>query len=129
MNPSAVTVTFEVERISCHSGQAVLASTLRRRAGVGRITANWATESVSVSFDPGVTDAQDLARWIDDADCQCTGEATEAHTGHGGMDMSGHVRAMPNYLSLQHCSLYPFSLFPNRSAGAGLVGCGTIWVI
>jgi Cu2+-exporting ATPase len=132
MNPSTVTVVLGVVRISCPSGQAVLESTLQRRDGVVLVTANWVTESVSVTFDPGVTDAQELGRWIDEAGCQCTGETTprhqqssavpaagrthplvdhngdlpalpdrqaassEAHGAHGGMDMSGHVRAMRN---------------------------------
>ena len=54
-------------------GQAVLESALSRRPGVLEVTANWATQTAAVRYDPTTTDEASLARWIDDAGCRCTG--------------------------------------------------------
>ena len=97
--PAARTVVLGVGNISCPSGQAVLEAALSRRPGVLEVTANWATQTAAVRYDPTATDEASLARWIDDTGCQCTGEPVPNHVttdaeptkalGHAGDDMAG----------------------------------------
>ena len=102
--PTTRTVVLGVDNISCPSGHAVLESALSRRPGVLEVTANWATQTVVVRYDPTATDETSLGRWVDDTGCLCTGEpvphhvaaasATEstktpAHAGHDRAGMEG----------------------------------------
>ena len=75
------TVVLGVEDISCPSGQAVLESALGRRPGVLEVTANWATQTAAVRYDPAATDPDALSRWIENAGCRCTGEPLPHHVG------------------------------------------------
>jgi P-type Cu2+ transporter len=95
------TVVLGVEDISCPSGQAVLESALVRRPGVLEVSANWATQTAAVRYDPEATDPDALSRWIEHAGCRCTGEALPQHLGttatvlpvhadHGHVGLSAH---------------------------------------
>jgi Cu2+-exporting ATPase len=139
------TVVLGVEDISCPSGQAVLESALGRRPGVLEVSANWATQTAAVRYNPETTDPAELSRWIEHAGCQCTGESlpqhvgttaitppatpahadhqggpaeadmpgmpAEDHAGHGGGDMSGHVRAMRNSFIVAAVMSVPILLY------------------
>jgi Cu2+-exporting ATPase len=136
------TVVLGVEDISCPSGQAVLDSAVRRRPGVLEVSANWATQTATVRYDPEATDPDALARWIEHAGCRCTGESlpghvgtttaappghadhqgppaeadmpampADDHAGHGGGDMSGHVRAMRNSFIVAAVMSVPILLY------------------
>jgi Cu2+-exporting ATPase len=97
------TVLLGVEDISCPSGQAVLESALGRRPGVLEVSANWATQTAAVRYDPEATDPDVLSEWIEHAGCRCTGElspqnvttAVSAPPDHGDHDGPTATTDMP----------------------------------
>jgi Cu2+-exporting ATPase len=100
------TVVLGVADISCPSGQSVLESALGRRPGVLEVSANWATQTTAVRYDPEATDPDALSQWIEQAGCRCTGEplpqhvaitatAPPAHAGHGGPPATAAMPGMP----------------------------------
>ncbi|NQU37551.1 MAG: heavy metal translocating P-type ATPase, partial [Actinobacteria bacterium] len=127
------TIVLSVTGISCPSGQGVVESALRTRAGVIDVVANWTSQSATVVFDPLLTDTDEMATWVTECGCGCTGESLprnlctpsvndsdpphDGHSGHteagahSGHDMSGHVRAMRNGFIVAAVLAVPIMLY------------------
>lgn len=56
--------TFPVQGMHCGSCAAIIERTFAKAKGVARASANYGTESVRVTFDPGTTSPEDLAKTL-----------------------------------------------------------------
>jgi copper chaperone CopZ len=107
------------------SEHVVVEEALRRQPGVLAVDANAAAQSATVTFDPGVTSVEELARWVEQCGYHCSGrsvpghicdplapaeplapahdraaaqraEDAHGHGGHAGMSMDSMARDMRN---------------------------------
>jgi Cu2+-exporting ATPase len=76
---SARTTTLEASGILRASSQAVVQRSLCRRPGVHEVHVNPAAQSATVTYDPAVTSAAELAGWVRDCGYHCAGQSVPEH--------------------------------------------------
>jgi len=59
--------------------KAVVERVLGRRSGVLAVSANPASQTVNVTFDPQKTSVADLRRWVEECGNHCAGQSVPDH--------------------------------------------------
>jgi P-type Cu2+ transporter len=76
---SATAVVLHTGGLSFGTEKAVLERVLGRRPGVLAVSANPASQTANVTFDPDKTSVADLRRWVEECGYHCAGQSVPDH--------------------------------------------------